>query len=963
MQSDRKQKHTRPLSSRRARTIATTAIAVTGAYLTYRLTTLGSGWLLFLSIPLLLAELAAFVQLVLLAFQAWSTRELPPPGPSGPNQRVDLIIDGSHADAAMIERTLVGASTVTSRGATRVIDSVARLDIADLVATFGADYIVDDEAPAGRASTLHRHANTEIYAWLEGGQVPMPDLIAGLSPRFDDDSVAVCQAAIGLLNEDSLVHIQRGRDEEALQREVLAPGLDRHGTAPWHGSASLIRRSAIDSIGGFTEDGDADVQRTLVRLHAAGWKSRFDPDPLVRAIAPDTLDDYLLDRRRRIIETLRVYRTTENPVRFEGLDLKQRLSHVATASMFGAGIRQLVVVCVLMGTLLTGRVPFDAELVPIVSLWLLAMGLGAIARRQLARGSMKIGDWTRQGWRTLGADLAGLAAVFDLVSTDERTVVRVHSGWRSLGRLRVLTVVVVALDLALLIRAGTLVDGSLLPAFTTEERVVVLAFGLLTLVPMVDVLQLYVSRRQRRRTFRLQARLDVELGDTKARTVDLATTGVGVLMGFAPELGTVTPVRLELPDVDGTIRSIRGSAVVRATSTDRTGLIRVGLEFANLADEARLALIEYCIVGHAAQEARRAAESAIAEPHVLTIGRSQRDHLSTRALTGAASLAGVVTLFAGPAVAGADVLVLNEVEKVCVAGSDGSPVVGAQIDARSSAGWETAGTTSGNGCVDISTIADTTGLAAVHEAIRMEATPQLDVDDGTLTFRLQQHAIRLLSTEGTGVNGAPVRYFTDRWHDAGPTNSAGVAAFETLSDAIEFEVSWKGSRFVRPLVAGGVDVVLGRVDSGGADVAEINRGNGWEPFFDRIQVMPGPVALRLADGSAVKVTVESGHAYDVLSGTQTAVAVAPTPRVAADDGLPLEDIETDNGGEGEVTDDDNPEPDNVSEETEQDDDEAGGEVRDDKSADDTTSNSPAEGEIEETKTTEPGTEGNGEAQE
>ena len=86
---------------------------------------------------------------------------------------------------------------------------------------------------------------------------------------------------------------------------------------------------------------------------------------------------------------------------------------------------------------------------------------------------MKIGDWVRQGWRTLGADLAGLAAVAGLVPEDERTVDQVHSGWRSLGRLRVLTVVVVALDVALLIRAATLVDGSLLPAFSVGERVVV----------------------------------------------------------------------------------------------------------------------------------------------------------------------------------------------------------------------------------------------------------------------------------------------------------------------------------------------------------------------------------------------------------------------------------------------------------------------------------------------------------
>ena len=80
---------------------------------------------------------------------------------------------------------------------------------------------------------------------------------------------------------------------------------------------------------------------------------------------------------------------------------------------------------------------------------------------------------------------------------------------------------------------------------------------------------------------------------------------------------------------------------------------------------------------------------------------------------------------------------------------------------------------------------------------------------------------------------------------------------------------------VLPLPRGGLDVVLGRVDAGGVSVDAIDRGQGWEPFHDNIQVMPGRIAVRLADGSTIKVEVDAGHALDLRTGSQTSVTPSP----------------------------------------------------------------------------------------
>ena len=70
-------------------------------YLLIRLTTLGSGSLLVLSLPLLAAEYVAFAQFALFAFAAWNS---PHPNDSrpvvDPPFSVDLVINAHLADLA-----------------------------------------------------------------------------------------------------------------------------------------------------------------------------------------------------------------------------------------------------------------------------------------------------------------------------------------------------------------------------------------------------------------------------------------------------------------------------------------------------------------------------------------------------------------------------------------------------------------------------------------------------------------------------------------------------------------------------------------------------------------------------------------------------------------------------------------------------------------------------------------------
>jgi PilZ domain len=797
------------------RALAVTALACGGAYLLWRLTTLGSGWLLTLSIPLLLTEVWALTQLALLTVQCWRVPPLsPPPAPApvGTVPRSDVVIIAHQSTPEEVERSLVGTAALVGSGRVTVVDDGDRPEVRDITDRFRASYLVDPEVVSSTAAVVHDHTSSGLYVWLEGGQVPMPGLLLSLIERFDDPKLASCQTAVGLLNADSLVHLRGGRDEEALLRDVIGPGLDRLGSAPWFGPASMVRRSAIEQVDGFDRGDPAAVQRALIRLHQDGWSSGFDARRLVRATAPDTLDDYLSRRRQRALEGFAIFGTPETPVRAHGLSWRHRLVHLANALSFGTGIRQLIQLALLTVVLVSGHLPFDASASGMFSMWASASLVGVMARRALGRGSMALGDWIRHGWRTLGADAGAVWISLGIGRSVREDRAKPATGLAALGHLRMLALAMIALELALVARASTIFDAGLLPSLSSGGRVLVLSVALWTLAPMVDVLQVVVLRRQRRRHHRLRCALPITIGTARSETVDLAPTGVGVLLESAPEVGAETQFTLTLPALDGTDQIVQGTAAVRSADLNPQGTVRVGLEFVNLSDAARLALIAYCAIGHSIRHSD--VEPPLAAPSHLQVKRVGIKQRALQAVTSAAVIAGIAFLWIGPASAeGTDLA---------------EPSVGDQV-------------------------------------------------------------VNVLDTSGEPLGDVTVRYFTDAWYAAGMAGP-GTFAIPALDAPTNIEVAWQGSRIVRTF-SPDLSVVLARLRADtGVGVTAIDRGTGWGPFEDGMEILPGRFVVRMSDGSLAKLEVPGGHELTVPSGTLTQLEIpipiptpAPSPEPAAPD--------------------------------------------------------------------------------
>ena len=497
---------------------AVVALAASTGYLIWRLANIGANpWL---SVPLWLVEVWGFVSLALLTLQAWRAPSLEPRVNDSGAPNIDVIVTCTFHSPDELERSLIGCRSLDGAGQILVVTRPDRPEILAVAATQGVRTVEHaGNHSDGFAAGLQR-LHSSFALWVEAGQVPMPTLIRSMVGRFSDSSVAIVQSGVGLFNKDSFAHLSGGRDEDAFRHTVAYPNQSARGVAPWFGGGSIVRALALKSAGGLDSGDQAALQRSLVRMHRDGWKSRYHAgDELIRTDAPDTLDAYLRLRRRRAIESLRVFRTPENPVISSGLSLTQRVLHVALAAAYGHGLRQLLLALILVATLFSGALPFGGSATTWALLWLPSLATSVIARRCLSRGTMAVGDWTRQGWRTMGADISAISSLVSARLTKSDFSQRDRSGFQALGRLRGLTALLLLVDVALITRGLSIIWPRILPRFTTSGRVFALAIGLLAAASILDVLQVAVRRQQRRSQFRLSTDLQAIVGAQKVQVV------------------------------------------------------------------------------------------------------------------------------------------------------------------------------------------------------------------------------------------------------------------------------------------------------------------------------------------------------------------------------------------------------------------------------------------------------------
>ncbi len=328
---------------------------------------------------------------------AWMTQDVSPTlkhRPPAPGLSVDVFIPTYDENLEILEATLIGCKHIWYPHTTYVLDDGKREEVRQLASRSGCEYIArptNEHAKAGNINYALTRTRGEFIVVLDADMVPQPDYLDRTLGYFADDKLAFIQLPQEFYNQDSIQHDAKTRfwHEQSLFFRVIQPGKNRSNSAFWCGSPSILRRTAIEALGGVATETITEDIHTSVRLHSRGWSSYFLNEALAFGIAPQTIKAFLLQRLRWAQGTMQLYRSKESPLWIPGLTIKQRLSYLASFLAYFESFQKLVLILTPIFIILFNVFPMSVDPVSFLWHWLPYYFISMLANLIGGRGYFK----------------------------------------------------------------------------------------------------------------------------------------------------------------------------------------------------------------------------------------------------------------------------------------------------------------------------------------------------------------------------------------------------------------------------------------------------------------------------------------------------------------------------------------------------------------------------------------------
>jgi cellulose synthase (UDP-forming) len=137
-----------------------------------------------------------------------------------------------------------------------------------------------------------------------------------------DPKLALVQTPHHFLSPDpferNLDTFRHQPNEGELFYGLVQDGNDMWNAAFFCGSCAVLRRSALDDIGGFAVETVTEDAHTALRLHRKGWNSAYVRIPQAAGLATESLSAHIGQRIRWARGMAQIFRT-DNPLLGKGL--------------------------------------------------------------------------------------------------------------------------------------------------------------------------------------------------------------------------------------------------------------------------------------------------------------------------------------------------------------------------------------------------------------------------------------------------------------------------------------------------------------------------------------------------------------------------------------------------------------------------------------------------------------------
>jgi len=372
--------------------VAIIAVIVTIYYLYWRISETFNPNALLFSWALYCAEVFGAVTTFLFFYVVWkpSKRVAPPPLPG---RTVDVFIPTKNESPQLLRKTLLACKDLKYPHRTLVLDDGNRAEIKALCEELSCIYLARETHEYSKAGNLNfglTHSTAEFVAFFDADHVPLTHFISRLIGYFQDEKVGFVQVPQEFYNIDSFQH-RTDRKKKAIWGEqylffsAIQPGRDYLNAACFVGSCALLRRKALDDIGGIATESITEDMLTSIRLHAKGWSSVYHHENLAYGIAAETLTPFHIQRQRWGVGSWQVF-LKANPLFIRGLTFSQRIAYFSSMIYPLEGLQKIIFYLTPPIALFTGVLPMKALDVNYLMHFIPYFVLSIFAFNEIARG-------------------------------------------------------------------------------------------------------------------------------------------------------------------------------------------------------------------------------------------------------------------------------------------------------------------------------------------------------------------------------------------------------------------------------------------------------------------------------------------------------------------------------------------------------------------------------------------------
>ena len=382
------------------------SLAASLRYMLYRgaETLAWSSWAdIIVSLLLYGAELYALGTLISGYFQTAIIRRNKPVPISGlaPSQlpSVDIFIPTYNEEPDVLRPTVIGALAVDyPKKRVWVLDDGRREWVQDMCAELGAGYLDRPDnkgAKAGNVNAGLPRTNGELVAFFDADHVPVRGFLNATVGFFlQNTNLSLVQTPHHFYNPDPFMrnlHLEGlVPPEQHLFYHGIQLGNDFWNSAFFCGSCAVIRREALEDVGGFCTDTVTEDAHTALQMHSKGWDSLYLDIPLAAGLATETYGVHIGQRVRWARGMAQIVRL-DNPLFKPGLTLPQRINYFNAAWHFFFGLPRIIFLVTPALYLLADMHPLDAnvrEVLVYAIPHLILVALGAASMHRNVRHSL-----------------------------------------------------------------------------------------------------------------------------------------------------------------------------------------------------------------------------------------------------------------------------------------------------------------------------------------------------------------------------------------------------------------------------------------------------------------------------------------------------------------------------------------------------------------------------------------------